>query len=223
MSIMSKGFFVTGTDTEIGKTHVSGCIGHTLVKLGHQVIPYKPIASGCIRPNNNTLLSEDALFLQQACQSLYTLEQICPFRFEAAISPQQAISQSNEHISIEDLVSNIIFEKNAITLVEGAGGFYSPIASDGLNSDLAKQLGLPVILVVGDRLGCINHALLSIEAIGNAGLNLKAVVVNQLSPNSHYSLGLEDFTDAPIYHTPYQTQLTPTEVSTALINLLLSE
>lgn len=219
---MSKGFFVTGTDTEIGKTHVSACIGHSLVKAGLKTIPYKPIASGCIRQNNNSLLSEDALFLQQACQSLYTLEQICPYRFEAAISPQQAISQANEHISINDLASKIIFEKKAITLVEGAGGFYSPIASDGLNSDLAKQLGLPIILVVGDRLGCINHALLSIDAIRNAGLNLKAVVINQLRPDSYYSSGLQDFTDAPIYHTPYQTQLTPTEVSTDLLNLLLS-
>lgn len=220
---MSKGFFVTGTDTEIGKTHVTGCIGHTLVKLGHKVIPFKPIASGCIRQKNSALLSEDALFLQQACRSLQSLEQICPYCFEAAVSPQLAITQANQHISIEDLASNIIFEKNAITLVEGAGGFYSPIASDGLNSDLAKKLALPVILVVGDRLGCINHALLSIDAIRNTGLNLKAVIVNQLSPNSHYSLGLDEFTDAPIYHTPYQTQLTPTAISTALLKQLFSE
>lgn len=219
---MNKGFFVTGTDTEIGKTHVTGCIGLSLVKSGYKVIPCKPIASGCIRQENSELLSEDALFLQQACRSSHRLDQICPYRFEAGISPQQAISQANDHISIENLASKVVFEKNGITLVEGAGGFYSPIASDGLNSDLAKKLALPVILVVGDRLGCINHALLSIDAIHNAGLELKAVVVNQLNPVNNYSQGLEDFTDTPIFHTSYSEQQQPTFVNPILINQLLS-
>ena len=146
------GFFITGTDTDVGKTYVAGCIAHTLIQKGYQVTPRKPIASGCIKQKDGNLLSEDALFLQQSCQSNDSLQTICPYQYEPPISPQTAIEQAGLVISTQDLLCacqpSSQLKENDFLLVEGAGGFYSPICSEGLNKDLAQALGLPVILVV---------------------------------------------------------------------------
>jgi dethiobiotin synthetase len=95
-----------------------------------------------------------------------------------------------------------------MALVEGAGGFYSPIASDGFNKTLAIKLGYPIILVVGNQLGCINHTLLSIEAIEASGLTLLAIVVNHLQPED-FSQGLAQFTHYPIFSVAYNPSLKP--------------
>lgn len=228
----SGGFFITGTDTDVGKTYTSGCLAMTLAQQGLTVSPRKPIASGCIRQTDGSLLSEDALFLQRATQTDERLEHICPFQFEAPLSPHTAIKQAKLTINIEDLVTACAVPKNRFALVEGAGGFYSPLALDGLNKDLAIALGYPVILVVANRLGCINQTLLSIAAIEQAGLQLHSVIINQVhatrtpkatayspssaeastlathqqpvsAPSSNYALGLEDFTSARIFNVDY--------------------
>ena len=202
------GFFITGTDTDVGKTYVSGCIALSLRQQGLTVTPRKPIASGCLPQADGSLLSEDALFLQQATQTKDTLQIICPFQFEAAISPHTAIKQANLDIRISDLAKACDVPDSEFALVEGAGGFYSPLALDGLNKDLAVELDYPVILVVANRLGCINQALLSIGAIEQSGLDLHSIIINQVKPDSttptpNYSLGLTDFTDAAIFEIDY--------------------
>ena len=203
---LKQGLFITGTDTDVGKTHVACCIANTLIKQGLSVTPRKPIASGCIRQKNGTLLSEDALHLQQACQSLETLETICPYQFEPAISPQRAIQEANLKISIQDLVIACQNNNTPFTMVEGAGGFYSPLALDGLNKDLAIQLNFPTVLVVANRIGCINQALLSIEAIQSAGLRLHSIIINQISSDSfNYAQGLNEHTQHDIFNVPYST------------------
>ena len=200
------GAFITGTDTDVGKTYIACCIAKTLIKQNMPVTPRKPIASGCIRQENGNLLSEDALFLQQACQSKTPLKTICPYQFEPAISPQQAIKQANLTITIQDLAQACQNKDDSFTMVEGAGGFYSPLALDGLNKDLAIQLNLPVILVVANRIGCINQTLLSIEAIQNSGLKLHSIIINQTTNNNfNYAQGLKDYTDNTIFSTPYST------------------
>ena len=200
------GAFITGTDTDVGKTYVACCIAKTLIKQKIAVTPRKPIASGCIRQKNGSLLSEDALFLQQACQSKASLKTICPYQFEPAISPQQAIQQANLTITIQDLVQACQNNNDSFTMVEGAGGFYSPLALDGLNKDLAIQLNLPVTLVVANRIGCINQTLLSIEAIQNSGLKLHSIIINQITNNNfNYAQDLKDYTDNAIFSTPYST------------------
>jgi dethiobiotin synthetase len=195
------GFFITGTDTDVGKTYVAGCIAHTLIQAGYKIIPRKPIASGCIKQADNSLLSEDAEFLQQACQSAESLETICPYQFEPAVSPQTAIEQAGLEITIEDLISAIKLPKTVnekqLYLVEGAGGFYSPICSNGLNKDLAQAVGLPVILVVKNQLGCINSTLLSLAAIEQAGLQTHAIILNFAS-NTNHAKGIENWTSVPI-------------------------
>ncbi len=203
----SCGLFITGTDTDVGKTYVSGCIALSLRQQGLTATPRKPIASGCIAQADGTLLSEDALFLQQTTNTSDSLQTICPYQFEPPISPHTAIKQANLNIRISDLVKACDVPDSDFALVEGAGGFYSPLALDGLNKDLAIELGYPVVLVVANRLGCINQALLSITAIEQSGLALQSIVINQVKASTtstpNYALGLADFTTSPIFEVEY--------------------
>jgi len=216
------GFFITGTDTDVGKTFVSGCIATNLIQAGKNVAPRKPIASGCIRQTDGSLLAEDALFLQNACQSDDSLDKICPYQFEPAVSPHTAIKRANLSITLSDLALGCRTSDEHFTLVEGAGGFYSPIARDGLNKDLAVLLDHPVILVVANKLGCINQTLLSIEAIKSAGLRLHSIIINQVAAGTErdHSEGLTDFTDSPIFAVNYSENGQPFAITDWQINLV---
>ena len=164
-----KGVFITGTDTDVGKTWVGQKIIQQLIKEGVSVEPRKPVESGW--PDDIT--QSDAWKLSHAANKEEMLDTICPNRFFAAISPDRAAKIEGKLVTISQLSIQCTDNLNAeddFLYVEGAGGFYSPICSDGLNADLAKALNLPVILVVDDRLGCINHTLLSVEAIEKKGL-----------------------------------------------------
>lgn len=202
------GFFITGTDTDIGKTFVSCTVAQYLLEKqpGLAISPRKPIASGALRDHNGELYSEDAVQLHQACKSQEPLNTVCPYLLEPAISPARAIQQAKQTITIHDLVLACKVPQQTVAFVEGAGGIYSPLASDGLNIDLAKQLGYPVILVVGNRLGCLNHALLSIAAIENAGLEIAHIFVNNLSDqaDSENITDLQSLTTHPVSLVPYQ-------------------
>ncbi|SFR64282.1 dethiobiotin synthase [Thiomicrospira sp. ALE5] len=223
------GFFITGTDTEVGKTWVSAALIKGLAQQDFHIIARKPVASGCVWQQNQ-LVSEDAQMLHQAlAQSGQTpppMQHICHYLFEPPISPARAIRQSTDpqlnRLRLGDLqqacLSNIPDADNRPTsrlVVEGAGGFLSPLAPDGLNADLAQMLGLPIILVVGNRLGCLNHALLSLTAIAHRNLALHAILLNDTQPQAdpdnladltelvkHHS----PFPDTPIYHQAYQSQ-----------------
>lgn len=202
------GFFITGTDTDIGKTFVSCTVAQYLLEKqpGLTISPRKPIASGALRDHNGELYSEDAVQLHQACKSQEPLNTVCPYLLEPAISPARAIQQAKQTITIHDLVLACKVPQQTVAFVEGAGGIYSPLASDGLNIDLAKKLGYPVILVVGNRLGCLNHALLSIAAIENARLEIAHIFVNNLSDqaDSENITDLQSLTTHPVSLVPYQ-------------------
>lgn len=197
------GFFITGTDTEIGKTYAACCIAHTIKQHfpNLKIYPRKPVASGAIR-RNGQLISEDAEQLLNASQSDEKLETICPYTFEAAISPERAIQQTKRNITCDDLLQATKSPEKGLKLVEGAGGFYSPLTVDCLNKDLAVALNLPIILVVGNRLGCINHALLTVKAIEDAGLYLAAILVNDCSSNADYHnvTDIQSRTRVPVIH-----------------------
>ena len=207
------GFFITGTDTDVGKTFATGCIGLSLIKQGFEVAPRKPIASGCIPQADDSLLSEDALFIQQACLSNEPLKTICPHTFEPAISPQRALFKAKQNITTHDLTLACHTPNSHFALIEGAGGFYSPLAIDGLNVDLAQALNHPVILVVGNKLGCINHARLTIEAIKAANLPLHSVIVNDTDPTADKDnlIDIQALLKAdaiPCYHLAYSENFT---------------
>ncbi|MBN2647933.1 MAG: dethiobiotin synthase [Thiotrichales bacterium] len=205
------GFFITGTDTDVGKTRIAANLAHTLVQLGFELCVRKPVASGCLQQADGQLLAQDALLLKQAANSSETLQKICPWQYAPAISPHLAIAQAGHRVLIRQLAEACQPEKTQqLLLVEGAGGWLSPLASDGFNQDLAQRLGLPVILVIADRLGAINQALLSAQAIRAAGLELYAAVVNQpMIAASGFTEGLESWLPCPLYYQPYSAQPEP--------------
>lgn len=194
----SGGFFITGTDTDSGKTFITCQIATFLAQKSPRLSIFgrKPIASGAVKQSDGSLLSHDAQQLQMACGNFEPLETICPFVFEPPISPARAIQKAHLDLPLSDLVKAC--DAPGFKLVEGAGGFYSPLTADGLNADLAKALDLPIVLVVGNRLGCLNQALLSIEAIQNHGLNIALVVVNDVDTNADP----ENFNDLQAFLKP---------------------
>jgi len=177
-----KGIFITGTDTGVGKTYIACAIAHQLQQAGVCVVPRKPIESGCQQTEDDSaLIPADALALQQAANYKGSLAQVCPFRFTPAISPKRAAQLAKQALSTlkVEQACTLNLQADDFLLVEGAGGFYSPLCEDGLNADLAVSLQLPVVLVAEDKLGCINHVLLSAQAIEARGLKLLAVILNQ--------------------------------------------
>ena len=173
-----KGIFTTATDTNVGKTWVGSQLVAELKRLKVDVQARKPIESGWPTKDVSTT---DAWKLAKAMDQTNALDVVCPNRFSAALSPDRAAMLEGETISLQKLHQDCLngINKSDFLYVEGAGGFYSPICSDGLNADLALSLDLPILLVVEDRLGCINQALLNVEAIAKRGLNLKAIALNR--------------------------------------------
>ena len=159
-----RGIFVTGTDTDIGKTYVATLLAAQLIRNGITVIPKKPIESGC-QNEDGKLIPADASALRHAAAYEGDLTEVCAYRFEATLSPVRAAHMMNQSVTIEQLNQVCKYTGDGFVLVEGAGGFYSPLADNGLNADLAEALQLPVLLVANNRLGCINQILLTAEAI----------------------------------------------------------
>ena len=189
-----KGLFITGTDTGVGKTF----IGTQIVALLHEkkinAVPRKPIESGC-KFIDGKLIPEDASLYFNAAAKKFSLAEICPYRFEPAISPQRAARLINQPVYLDDAVeacTNNLTDDDYL-IVEGAGGFYSPLCENGRNADLAKKLHLPVLLVADDKLGCINHILLTVEAINNQGLILNSIILNQ--QNNAQDQAMNNFND----------------------------
>ena len=182
---MLPGIFITGTNTDVGKTYVGVQLARELRRRQISVIPRKPIESGCLKQDGE-LIPQDALALHRAASYPGPLAEICPFRFEPPISPVRAAHLANKVLTTEQLASICLNgSENGFLLVEGAGGFYSPLAENGLNADLAVALQLPVLLVSDDRLGALNQVLLSTEAIQMRGLTLAGVVLNEIEPGNN--------------------------------------
>ena len=183
MNRFTSGFFITGTDTDVGKTEISlGLIKH-LQDQDLRVAAMKPIASGC-QMTTDGLRNNDALRLQQAASRSFPYEMINPYAFEPAIAPHIAACYCETKIDLDVIAKhfNQLTQNTDLVIVEGAGGWRVPINEFQDISDLAATLQLPVILVVGMRLGCINHALLSADAISQRGLPFAGWIANQIDP-----------------------------------------
>jgi len=163
---MSKGFFITGTDTEVGKTYVAANLVSAFRKRELNVSGFKPVASGGIW-SNGRLENEDALALMHESNVPLPYEIVNPYCFEPAIAPHLAASQAGVDIALSPIQScyKQHAEASDVVIVEGAGGWKVPLGHQLSFDDVAVALDLPVILVVGLQLGCINHALLSEESI----------------------------------------------------------
>lgn len=181
---MSRGYFVTGTDTGVGKTLVSAALLHAHARQGLRVVGMKPIASGC-EWHNGVACWEDVAQLEAAGNLTVPLDQRNPYRFDAAVAPHIAAAEVGQKIEIGTICQAYAALQRAadVVIVEGAGGFLVPLNEVETLADLAQALGLPVILVVGIRLGCINHALLTVQAVARMNLPLAGWVANQLDPD----------------------------------------
>ena len=182
---MLKSYFIIGTDTNVGKTYVASALVKHFVRLGFQSLGMKPIASGCERNQRGELINDDVQALINASNVSAPLNLINPYRFEPAIAPHIAATQAGVFVDLHEITqayAQLTTLAEAV-VVEGAGGFFVPLNEAQTLADLAVQLNIPIILVVGMRLGCINHALLTVEAIQSRGLCLTGWVANQIDPN----------------------------------------
>ena len=174
------GLFVTGNDTEIGKTWVSTIIVRDLVKAGHRVGVYKPLASDCVSDGQN-IVSEDAILLWEAAGSPLTPHEVCPQCFQAPLSPHLAARAEGRQVD-SDLVRKGIeaWSDFDIVIVEGCGGLMSPVDGESYFADLAFEFGYPVLIVVDNRLGAINQALQASVTANcfREGLNLAGLILN---------------------------------------------
>jgi dethiobiotin synthetase len=181
---MKHGFFVTGTDTGVGKTLVASALVYHFAQSGLRSVGMKPVAAGCEHANGG-LVSEDVALLQAAGNVGLSPEVINPYAFEPALAPHIAAEMAGTRIELK--VIEDAFKKAAATadiiVVEGVGGFRVPLNDTEDTADLAVRLGLPMILVVGMRLGCLNHALLTVESIAARGLNLAGWMANCIDPH----------------------------------------
>ena len=178
------GYFVTGTDTDVGKTYIAAALVRHFVEQGYKTIGMKPVAAG-VEVVAGRLLNIDVAELIKAGNVDADLVLINPYAFEPAIAPHIAAEQAGVNISLEKIQQAFDGLKSQadVVVVEGAGGFRVPINQQETMADLAIKLNLPVILVVGIRLGCINHALMTAGSIKAAGLNLVGWVANRIDPN----------------------------------------
>ena len=176
---MGTGLFITGTDTGVGKTRAGILLARQLRDRGYRVRVRKPVESGC-QTVADQLLPADAEALRQAAGSIEPLERICPYPLAAPVAPPRAATLMGRTLHLAQLTSacHAGVEPGDVVLVEGAGGFLSPLAVDALNADLAVALALPVLLVATDRLGAIHQVLATAEAIQHRGQRLAAVLLS---------------------------------------------
>ena len=180
---MRNSVFITGTDTGIGKTFVSVALLHALRGTGLRAVGMKPVASGCVATAEG-LRNEDALALQSASSGSPDYADVNPLAYAAAVSPHLAAAADGRRVELAPVQA--AYARLAacadVVVVEGVGGWLAPLSDTLVAGDLARVLGLPVILVVGLRLGCLNHALLSARAIAADGCTLLGWIGNRIDP-----------------------------------------
>jgi dethiobiotin synthetase len=183
---MSLAFFIAGTDTDVGKTTIAAGLLRAAQAAGLTTVGAKPVASGCALTADG-LRNADALALLANSTLQLPYDEINPLAFEPAIAPHIAAREAEAVLTVQRLLAPmqaVLARQADFTLVEGAGGWRVPLDDQASLSDLAIALKLPVILVVGVRLGCINHAVLTAEAIARDGLPLAGWVANIIDPQT---------------------------------------
>lgn len=197
---MAKGFFITGTDTGIGKTVITGALIRALRSLGYKTVGMKPIETGCQRAvdsrqhtvdsrqhtarNGNILIPEDGTFLQEISGTGEPLDLITPIRFEKPLAPLPASEIEGRPIDREKIMCAFthLAQKYDALIVEGIGGIMVPISKTYFVVDLVSDLGLPVIVVTSPRLGTLNHTLLTVQVAIARGIPVAGVIVNYHKP-----------------------------------------
>jgi dethiobiotin synthetase len=177
-------YFITGTDTDVGKTYIASALVKYFCQQGLQAVGMKPVAAGAELVDGR-LINSDVTELIKAGNVDADLALINPYVFAPAIAPHIAAEQAGIRVLLDNILQcfDVLQTKADVVVVEGAGGFRVPINQQETMADLAVRLNLPIILVVGVRLGCINHALMTVGSIRGAGLNLVGWVANRIDSN----------------------------------------
>ena len=182
---MTRGVFVTGTDTAVGKTLACCALIHALAARGVRPIPMKPIAAGAVERDGRWVNEDTLRLLEAAGMDTAAAELVTPILLREPLAPPIAAQREGRRITLQpvaDALAQLQASGDHFLVVEGVGGFRVPL-DEGLDTvDLARAIGLPVVLVVGLRLGCLNHALLTAQAIDAAGLELAGWIANHLDP-----------------------------------------
>ena len=176
-------YFIAGTDTGVGKSRVTGGLLRAARELKAPVAGMKPVAAGSILKDNRQI-SEDALYIEHNSGQIAPYELLNPYCLPEPISPHIAAERAGIRIDIARIVSAArrLAEGQNLLLIEGAGGWYAPISATETMADVARALAIPVVLVVGLRIGCLNHALLTAQAIERCGCTLHGWIGSQLEP-----------------------------------------
>lgn len=176
-------FFVTGTDTGVGKTLIAAALLTALKDAGLRTVGMKPVAAGLVE-RSGRLVSEDVAMLLEASKVKAPRELVNPYSLRDPVAPNLAAAMEGVRIEAETIVDafHSLQLYGEAVIVEGAGGFRVPLGDVFDGADLARMLGIPVVMVVGMRLGCVNHALLTAEAIVARGLELAGWVANRIDP-----------------------------------------
>jgi len=177
--MMNKKIFITGTNTEVGKTFITKNLIERVQLKGYSVSPYKPVETGCIK-KSLTLIPRDYMIYFRAINKKIALDQINPYRFLEPISPAAAIKRSKRKVTINDYLSKLKDLHNSdLTIIEGAGGLCSPLAPDGYNIDLIRKVKVPTVLVAKDEIGVINNVILSLSMLQKYKIRVLAIVLNR--------------------------------------------
>lgn len=225
---MARGFFITGTDTDVGKTTIALGLMAAFKKTGMSVAAFKPVSAGCVQTENG-LRNADALQLMQQASVEFPYEVINPYAFEPAIAPHIAAAEQKIDMNIDTIVQayHKIAAEVDVVIVEGAGGWLVPINDNETMADVACALQLEITQVVGLKLGCLSHALLTTESISAHGLTQIGWITNQCANDMPYqkenirSLQLRLSGDY-LGHIPFLGQLTPKDIAQHLnINTIL--
>ncbi|MEN3258894.1 dethiobiotin synthase [Sodalis endosymbiont of Spalangia cameroni] len=200
---MTKRYFITGTDTDIGKTLAACALLQAAARAGYRAAGYKPVASGC-EPTPAGPRNGDALALMANGNVALAYHQVNPLAFIEPTSPHLASRDEGRPIAAAELSAGLRALETAADwlVIEGAGGWFTPLGETLSYADWVAAEGLPVILVVGMKLGCINHALLTALAVRQAGLRLVGWIANHPAPTSHrpqdYLTALQERLEAPL-------------------------
>lgn len=177
--MMNKKIFITGTNTEVGKTFITKNLIERIQLKGYSVSPYKPVETGCIK-KSLTLIPRDSMIYFRAVNKKIALDQINPYRFLEPISPAAAIKRSKRKVTINDYLSKLKDLPNGdLTIIEGAGGLCSPLAPDGYNIDLIRKAKVSTVLVAKDEIGVINNVILSLSMLQKYKIKVLAIVLNR--------------------------------------------
>ena len=185
--------FISGTGTDVGKTFITENLIDLLKVKGFTVSPYKPIETGC-KKIKDKLIPSDASKFHKLINKEIDIDLINPYRFQQPISPNRAIRLAKKKIFIKDYIDKSkLLPKNDYLVVEGAGGLYSPISTDGYNIDLITKMKMPTVLVAKDEIGVINNVLLSLDLLLKHKISVLAIILNKM--NNIQPNGMDNYKD----------------------------